>query len=157
MVLKSVGQILARSTVHLSWVLAAQPAAQVHDLRWSRDPGRCRHIDICIGFLEAVFHQKVEIIPLIEHLAFDIWMVLTQEPHFPVLLCDQLLAHRGDLYIDIVLGEVEVWPEVSGRIALVVPFESEGMWLVLPVDSIEIQQSRKFLFAVVGELGEIGR
>jgi hypothetical protein len=87
----------------------------------------------------------------------NVWVMLPQKAHLAVLLGDQLLAHRGDLYVDIILWEVEIWPEVSGRIALVVPFESEGMWLVLPVDSVEVQQSRKFLFAVVGELGEIGR
>jgi hypothetical protein len=99
----------------------------------------------------------VEIVTLVEHLAMNVWVVLPEKAHLTVLLGDQLLAHGGDLYIDIILREVEVWPEVSGRSAPVIPFEGEGMWLVLPIDSIEVQQSRKFLFAVVRELDGIGR
>lgn len=131
--------------------------SKIDDFWRSRDARGSRAVNLGVGFLEPVLDKEVEIVTLVEHLAMNVWVMLPQKAHLAVLLGDQLLAHRGDLYIDIVLGEVEVWPEVSGRIALVVPFESEGMWLVLPVDSVEVQQSRKLLFAVVGELGEIGR
>jgi len=84
-------------------------------------------------------------------------MVLPQQAYLAVLLGDQLLTHRGDLYVDVIFGKVEIGPEEPRWFALIVPLEGKGMWLVLPVDTVEIQQPSKFPLAVVSEIGKIGR
>jgi hypothetical protein len=131
--------------------------AEIDDLGRSRYASGSRMVNLGVRSFEAVLDQQVEIVALVKHFALNVRMVLSEKPHLSVLLRHELLTHRRDLYVDVILREVEVRPEVSDWISVVIPFESECVWLVFPVDSVEIQQPRKFLFAVVGELSEIGR
>jgi len=94
---------------------------------------------------------------LIEHLALDVRVCGSKLAHFSVLLGDQLLAHRCYLDVHVVLGEIEVRPEERRGFACVVPVDSERGRLVLPVDSVEVQKSREFPFAVVSEQGGLCR
>jgi hypothetical protein len=69
-------------------------------------------VDRCVWFLKAVLDEQMQIVPLIEDLALDVGVKLSQFANLPVLLGDELLAHRGYLYVDIVLWEVEVRAEM---------------------------------------------
>jgi hypothetical protein len=98
----------------------------------------------------------MEVVALVEHPAFDVRVQLTEALDLAVLLGDELLAHRGDLDEHVLGREVEVGPEELDRFAVIVPLDGEGLGLVLPVDAVEIEESREFPFAVVGEVGGVG-
>jgi hypothetical protein len=86
-----------------------------------------------------------------------VWVVLSKKPNLAILLRHELLAHRGYFDVYVVLGQKEVRSEELCGLAVLVPFEGEGMWFVLPIYSVEIQQTGKLPFAVVCELGRFGR
>jgi len=52
--------------------------AQVDDFMWAWYPCRRRILDYRIRFLKPVLHEKIEIVTLIEHLAFDVRVVFSQ-------------------------------------------------------------------------------
>src|SRR5262249_2379615 len=81
-----------------------------------------------------------EVVALVEHLAADLRVPLSQPPHLPVLLRDELLVQRRDLDVEIELLQVEVRGEALHDVALTVPADVEGRRLVLPVDLVEVQQ-----------------
>jgi hypothetical protein len=114
------------------------------------------HVEVGIGFLEAVLDEEIEIVSLIEDLALDVRVVLPELTNLSVLLCDELLTHRRDLNVHIVFRQIEVRPEVPGRLTVVIPFEGKRMRLVLPIDRVEVEESREFSFAVVSELCRFG-
>jgi hypothetical protein len=91
------------------------------------------------GPLEAVFLNQVEIIPLVEDLAPDARIKTPECPYFSVLLGDELLAHRGDLNEEVVVGKVEVGSEVLVGPPFCVPGDGECPGLILPGDSVEIE------------------
>jgi len=97
----------------------------------------------------------VKIVPLVEDLALDVGIQLPEAPNLLVLACDEFLRHRRDLDVDIVFWHVEVWLEELRRFTGVVPFDWEFSRLVLPVNTVEIEESRELPFAVVGEVGEL--
>jgi hypothetical protein len=99
----------------------------------------------------------VEIVALVEHLAPYVRVMFPQKPHLTVLLGHELLAHRCDLDVDIIFGQVEIRPEESGRFAVAVPFKGKRLRLVEPVDSVEVEESSKLAFTVVSELPEFSR
>jgi hypothetical protein len=132
-------------------------SAEVDDLRRTRYPGRSCDSHLSIRFLESVLDQQMEVITLVEDLALDVRVMFAQEPHLAVFLGDQFLAHRGDLDVDVVLWQVEIWSEVFRWLTVIVPLQGERVRLVVPVDPVEVQQSRKFAFAVVSECGELSR
>jgi hypothetical protein len=110
-------------------------------------------LDGCVRLLKTVFHQQMQIVPLVEDLAFDIRIELPKPANFPILLGDELLTHRRDLDVDVIFREVEVGSEEFRRFAVCVPIDGEGLGLVGPIDLIEIEESREFPLAVVGEIG----
>jgi hypothetical protein len=131
-------------------------SAKVDDLWGPRYPHGRGARQFRIRLLESVFDEKVQIVALIEHLALDVWIVLLELTDFSVLLRNELLAHRRDLDVDVILREIEVRSEIPGRLAAVVPFEGKRMRLVLPVDRVEVKEPRKFALAVVSELRRVG-
>lgn len=131
--------------------------AKVDDLRWAWYPCRGRVLDLSVRFLKPVLHQKIEIVALIEHLAFDMRVVFSQESYLPILLRHEFLAHCGDLDVHVIFGKIEVGSEETGWFAFVVPFHSEDIRFVLPIDSVEVEESGELAFAVVSELGELSR
>lgn len=88
--------------------------------------------------LETVFDQQAQVVPLVEHLALDLGVELTQQPNLSVLLCHELLTHRGDFDIEIITGEVEVGPEEADRLAALVKANRKLARLVFPLDFVEI-------------------
>ena len=131
--------------------------AEIDDLRRSWDARRCSVLHLCIRLLKSVFHEEVEVVALVEHLALDVRMVLAQKSHLAVLFRHELLAHRCYLDVDIVLGQVEVRPEVLDWLSIFVPVEGECVRFVFPVNAVEVEETRKFPFAVVSEVGKLGR
>lgn len=131
--------------------------AEIDDLGRSRDARRCWMLHFGIWLFESILHEEVEVVALVEHLALDVRMVLAQQSHLAVLLCDELLAHRCYLDVDIVLGQVEVRPEVLDRLSIFVPVKGECVRFVFPVNAVEVEETRKFPFAVVSEVGKLGR
>jgi hypothetical protein len=122
-------------------VLACGPVCVVTEVLHSGrtwEPGRSIGEILIWWFLEPVFDQEAEVITLIEHLAFDLWMHFAQAPNLAVLLGDQLLAHGGDLDVEIILRQVEIRAEELRRISLAVKFDRKLAGLVVPADFIEI-------------------
>ena len=131
--------------------------AEVDDLGRSGYPCGSGMCHFGVGLLKAVFDEQVQIVALVKDLAMDIGVVFPEQPHLAVLLGNQLLAHRGDLYVDIILWKVEIGPEIPRGFAVIIPLECKRTRFVLPVDTVEIEQPRELSLAVVSELGEIGR
>jgi hypothetical protein len=110
------------------------------DDRLSGHAGRRRKLLEMVGILEPVFHDQLDVVPLVEDLAADVWIELTQKTDLAVLLRDQLLAHRRDLDEQVLFGQVEVGREELARIAVAVPGNRERAGLVLPRDPVEVQE-----------------
>jgi hypothetical protein len=94
----------------------------------------------------------MEVVALVEHLALDVRVELTKLANLAVLLGDQLLVHRGDLYVQILFGEVEVRPEELRGVAVVIPLDGEFGRLVLPEYVVEIQEPGELELALVSKL-----
>ena len=107
--------------------------------------------------LESVLDQEVVEIPLVEDLASDIRIELPKAADFPVLLGHELLVHRGDLDVEIILWQIEIRPELFRDHPGRVPFDGERAWLVLPDDIVEVQKSRKLPLARMGEVDVVRR
>ncbi|MGC2241635.1 MAG: hypothetical protein WA726_12450 [Acidimicrobiia bacterium] len=90
---------------------------------------------------------------MIEDLAADLGVQLLEAANLAILLGDQLLAHRGDLDVEIVIREIEIGSEELRGAPVLVPGDGERGRLVIPGDTIEIQEKRKLPLAVVSELG----
>ncbi len=125
--------------------------SQIDHLHGSRDSGGSWLIVEVIGSLEAVLDQQMEVITLIEDLAVDQRVGLLQEPDLAVLLGDQLLVHRRDLDVQILVREVEVGREAGSRFAIVVELDGERGGFVLPRQTVEVEESGKLTLAVVGK------
>lgn len=103
------------------------------------------------GLIETVLDQQIQVVALIQDLAANVRIKLLETPHLSILLGDQLLVESGDLDKHVVIGKVEIRREPLCGIAISIPCEDEGPWLVFPANVVEIQQTRKLPFAVVRE------
>lgn len=103
--------------------------------------------------LQAVLGEQVHVVPLVKDLAVDAGVQLAQPPCLAILLGDQLLIQRGDLDVEIVLGQVKVGGKPLNRAAFLVEFDVEGSRLVLPLDLVKVQQSCELALGVVSEVG----
>jgi len=131
--------------------------AEIDDLRWTGYANRLRRLAFDLGFLEAVLNEQIHVVPAVEDLALDVWMMFLELSHLPILLGHKFLAHGCYLDVQVVLGEIEIRCEVSGRLSTVVPLDGECLGFKLPINRVKIQETRKLAFAVVCELGRIGR
>jgi hypothetical protein len=50
------------------------------------------------------------------------------------------LVHRGDLYVEVVVGQIEVGGEPLDRFAFGVVLDGEAPRLVVPGDSVEVEE-----------------
>jgi len=131
--------------------------SEINDVGRSRNSCRSGCLDGGVWLFETVFHEEVQVVTLIKDLALDIGMSGTKLANLPIFLGDEFLTHGRDLDVDVVLREIEVWTEERRGFACVVPIDRKRGWFVLPVDDVEVQQSRELPFAVVSELGGLGR
>jgi hypothetical protein len=90
------------------------------------------------GFLEAVLDQKVQVIALIQDLAYDPWVQRHETAGLAVLLGHQLLVERGDLDIEIEIGQIEIWREAPGCVSMPIPLDVEGGGFVVPGDLVKV-------------------
>jgi hypothetical protein len=126
---------------------------EIQDFWGTRNSGWRSYFDRGIRFLEAVLDEEMQIVTLVEHFALDIGVELTKATNLLVLLRHELLAHRRDLDVDVIFRQIEVGLEQLCGFTVIAPFDFEGTRLVCPVDSVEVEESREFPFAVVGEFG----
>ena len=89
---------------------------------------------------QPVLDQEVQIVTLVEDLATDLGMVLGEQPDLAVLLGDELLVHRGDLDVEILIHDVEVGGEERSGVAVVAEFDGERSGLVFPIQTVEVQE-----------------
>jgi hypothetical protein len=108
-----------------------------------------------VGLLETVFHNQMQVVPLVEDLALDVGVVLLELADLLVLLGDELLIHRGDLDEDLVIQQVEVRCEELGRLAVFEP-DREAARLVFPRDTIEVEEESELPLTVVSEIDLVG-
>jgi len=130
---------------------------QIHHLDRAGDSRRGRWLLEGIRGFQVVLDEQVEEIPLVEDLAVDVGVVLPQQPDLSVLLGDELLVHRRYLDEHVLVGKIEVRSEPAGGLAVSVELDREGLWLVLPGDPVEVEESGELPLAVVGEFDEVGR
>lgn len=102
--------------------------------------------------MKPVFEEKVTKIFLVEDFDVYIGIQLPQPSHFPVLLCNQVLAHGGELYINIKVREVKVWGKALDDITLSIPFDGKSLRLIKPLNLIKVQYLGTLFLAGVGEV-----
>src|SRR4029450_13498392 len=102
-----------------------------------------------------VLGEEGEVVALVQDLDADVRVELAQPPDLTVLLGHEPLVEGGDLDGEPPPGQVEVRPELLGRMAGGVPVDREGGRLVLPVDRVEVEQARG-LGSGVGGQGVLG-
>jgi hypothetical protein len=112
---------------------------------------------LIVRLFESVLDEKMQVVPLVEDLAPHVGIQLPQPPDLAVLLGHELLVHRRDLDEQVVVGQVEVGPEELDRLAIIVVVDGELSRLVLPLDAVEIEQSRELPLALVGEIDGVCR
>src|SRR6478735_3455229 len=93
--------------------------------------------------LEAVLHEQLQVVTLVEHLDLDLGVQLDEAARLAVLLRHQLLVERGDLDVEVVRREVEVGREGLRRVAFTIALEHEGARLVVPLDRVEVEELRE--------------
>jgi hypothetical protein len=93
----------------------------------------------------------VQIVALVKDLAVDLGVELGEPANLPILLGHQLLIHRGDLYEQVVVGEIEIRGEKLGGLAIAIPGDRERAGLVIPFNAIEVQEECKLPLTVVSE------
>ena len=99
----------------------------------------------------------MQVVTLIEHLAPYVGVQLSKSLDLPILLRNELLTHRCDLDVDVVIREIEVGLEKFCGFAELIPLDWEFSGFVMPLDAVEVQKSGELPLAVVCEIGEVGR
>jgi hypothetical protein len=107
---------------------------------------------VCV---EPELHQEVEVVALVQHFDVDVRMELAEAADLGVLLGHQLLVERGDLDVEVVGREIEVRPESSPRVAVVIPLEGELARFVLPGDAVEVEQVGELALRGMGEANRL--
>ena len=131
---------------------------QPGDVRPAWDSGGSNHvIGKTLWFLESVLDDKAQVVPLVEHLAVDLWIQLLETSHLAVFLRYQLLVHRRDLDEQVVVGQVEVGSEVLAGVPVIIKGDRKRPRLVLPGNTIEIEKKGELALTVVSELGFVSR
>ena len=102
--------------------------------------------------LETVLLHQVEVITLVEDLAAHTGIQTTERSYLAVLLGDELLAHRGDLDEEVIVGKVEIGSEVLVGTPLAVPRDRKCSRLVFPGNSVKIKERSELALAVVSKL-----
>ena len=95
-------------------------------------------------------------VALVEDLAVDVRVLLAQLTHLAILLRDELLVHRGDLDVQLLVRKEEVRLEVARGSTGLIELDGEGVRFVLPLDSVEVEESGELPLTVVSEIGECG-
>lgn len=76
---------------------------------------------------------------LVEDLDIHLRVELLEASDLAVLLGDEFLAHRGQLYVQVELREVEIGREVRQDVAFAIPMQRKRTRLILPLDAVVLQ------------------
>lgn len=101
--------------------------------------------------VHAVFDHHVPQISPVEEFHIDIWVELPHAPQFAVLSRDELRTQCRQLYVEVLLHQIEVRREGFSYIPVIVPLEGKGAWLILPFDTIVVEDMGEFFFERVGK------
>ena len=101
--------------------------------------------------LEAVLHEQVQVVALVQHADRHLGVQLAEPARLAVLLRHELLVQRRDLDVEVVRREIEVGRERLRGPAVAIPLERERARLVLPRDGVEVEQLRELPLRVVRE------
>src|SRR5450830_745671 len=141
--------IVPRSSIPTSSPIRARAGAPALE-NLSKGEARRRHSKGASGGqIEAVaLGQSLNVAP-VEELDADSRIELSQLAQLAVLARHERLLHDRDLQVEILLGKVEVGREGLADAALGVAFEYERGGLVLPGDSVVIEDARAFGLGLV--------
>jgi hypothetical protein len=99
------------------------------------------------SFTDAVgVGEPVDIAP-VEELNLHGWVNLSHLTEFAILPCDERLAHRCELDIEPVIGEIEIGREHFGGASIRSPRERKCGWFVGPTDTVERQNAGEVEFS----------
>src|SRR5687768_10567774 len=101
-----------------------------------------------------LLHETLDVTP-VEELHLHVGIPLFELPDLAVLPRHERLLHRRDLYVEVLVREVEVRPGRLDDAPLPVRLEDERTRFVLPPDSIEIEKLRDLEFRLVDETGRL--
>lgn len=104
-----------------------------------------------VRLLESVFDHQMEIVALVENLALGVRVDGPETAHLLVLLGHEFLVHRRDLDEEVIVGKVEVGSEPLGWLTFRVELDWKTPGLVVPWDTIEVEQEGELPLTVVGE------
>lgn len=104
-----------------------------------------------VRLLESVFDHQMEIVALVENLALGVRVDGPETAHLLVLLGHEFLVHRRDLDEEVIVGKVEVGSEPLGWLTFRVELDWKTPGLVIPWDTIEVEQEGELPLTVVGE------
>src|SRR5450759_331279 len=143
--------IVPRSSIPTSSPIRARAGAPALE-NLSKGEARRRHSKGASGGqIEAVaLGQSLNVAP-VEELDADSRIELSQLAQLAVLARHERLLHDRDLQVEILLGEVEVGCERLADTAFIVPREHERGGLVLPRNSVIVENARAFDFCLVRE------
>ena len=150
---------MSRWTTLARWRLSGRRLfGKPNDLYRSGNAGRSGELPVVVSLvLEAVLHEEMQIVSLIEHLATDACVVAAEESNFAVLLGHKPLIHSRDLDVDVFFRKVEIRGEILQRLTVVGVLDGERCWLVLPLDVIEVEEPGELPLALVGEFDAVCR
>jgi hypothetical protein len=91
----------------------------------------------CVHLLAApaVLGEERLHVPRIQQLDLDVRIELAEPAELAILAVGQRGLQRGDLDVEIEVGEIEVWSEVLGGPAILGPFEGKLARFVLPANA----------------------
>src|SRR3990170_4080328 len=101
----------------------------------------------------AVLQQQGGHVAAVEQLDVDQGMLLPERPDLAVLVGDEILASGGQLDVHLLQWKKEIGSEALQQIARLVGRQGKGGGLVLPGDSVEVQQPGEFGLDRMGEIG----
>ena len=131
---------------------AARPAASTPARRAAAAPGRSCPTGPRAARPAELEQQRPEVAG-VEQLDPDVRVELAQAAQLAVLLAHELLLERGELDVQVEVGEVEVRREALDHLAAHRPADRERVGLVLPADLVEVEDPRQLRLARVGEGG----
>src|SRR2546428_631938 len=109
------------------------------------------------GFGQAILEEQTAVIATVEDLHADIGVQLAEPAEFAVLLGHEALLECGEFDVQIDLRKIEVRVEALHDPTLVVPLQWKAPRIVLPPDTVKVQEPGELSFTFVREAGACRR
>ncbi|MEA2001283.1 MAG: hypothetical protein U9N84_05275, partial [Actinomycetota bacterium] len=124
--------------------------SEVFDAGRAGNTGRGRRKLLIRWLLQTVLDEEAEVVALVKDFALDLRVHFPEETYLLVLFGHKLLTHGRYLDVQVVLREVEIGSEELCRLAILEP-NCELARFIVPVDFVEIQESREQPVALVSK------